>query len=164
MILLWVFLPVPVSLATVGTSNLSCPTWFYYSNATQRCECGLQIGYWVRCNQQTMEVEIMNSICMTYFGQEGLFYIRYCSLSYKFNHTNRLYSRLPSDPDLLEEMMCGPYNRKGFCVESASMDMPLGCTVWMINVLTVQSSPLSLQFACICCSSLSPLLCCLCLW
>lgn len=114
MILLWVFLAVSVSLATVATSNLSCPTWFYYTNATQRCECGLQIGYWVRCNQQTMEVEIMNSICMTYSGQEGQFYIGYCSLSYKFNHTNRLYSQVPTDPDLLEEMIFGPYNRKGF--------------------------------------------------
>ena len=29
------------------------------------------------------------------------------------NHTNRLYSILPSDPDMINDRMCGPYNRKG---------------------------------------------------
>ena len=65
-----------------------------------------------------MDVVIWFDHCATYFGQEGVFYAGQCSYSYKFNHSNGKYSWLPSDPDLLNETMCGPYNRKGlFCGE-----------------------------------------------
>ena len=55
----------------------------------------------------------MDDFCMTYSGHEGLFYAGYCPFSYRFNHTNRLFSLLTPDPDLLNHTMCGPYNRKG---------------------------------------------------
>ena len=99
-------------LPAVSDSNYTCPTWFYFSNITQRCECGVSIGG-VNCNQQTMEARILFGYCATFSGQEGVFYAGYCPYSYKFNHSNKLYSLLPTDPDLLNEAMCGPYNTKG---------------------------------------------------
>ena len=58
-------------------------------------------------------MEIRFSYCATFSGQEGVFYAGRCPYNYKFNHSHNLYSLLPSDPDLLNEAMCGPYNRKG---------------------------------------------------
>ena len=55
--------------------------------------------------QQAMEVGIWFDSCATISGQEGLFYAGSCPYSYKFNHSNKLYSLLPSDPDLLNEAM-----------------------------------------------------------
>ena len=112
MTLNWIiFCCVVLVLPAVSDSNYTCPTWFYLSNTTQRCECGVSIG--VTCYQQTMEVMIWFVSCATFSGQEGVFYAGYCPYSYKFNHSYKLYSLLPSDPDLLNEAMCGPYNRKG---------------------------------------------------
>ena len=111
MALTWIiFCCVVLVLPAVTDSN--CPTWFYSGNITQRCECGVSVGG-VWCYQQAMEVGIWFDSCATFSGQEGLFYAGSCPYSYKFNHSNNLYSLLPSDPDLLNEAMCGPYNRKG---------------------------------------------------
>ena len=99
-------------LPAVSYSNYTCPTWFYFSNITQRCECGVSARD-VYCNQQTMKVETWFNSCVTFSGQEGVFYAGCCPYSYRFNHSYGIYSLLPSDPDLLNEAMCGPYNRKG---------------------------------------------------
>ena len=113
MALTWIiFCCVVLVLPAVSHSNYTCPTWFYFSNITQRCECGVSVRG-VNCYQQAMEVEIRFSYCATFSGQEGLFYAGRCPYSYKFNDSNELHSLLPSDPDLLNEAMCGPYNRKG---------------------------------------------------
>ena len=101
-----------VLAVSVRASNYSCPTWFYFSNTTQRCECGVQ-REWLLCDQQTMTVQLSRQFCMTYSGQDGVYYIGHCPLNYKFNNTNRMFSELPTDPDLLQGMMCGSYNRKG---------------------------------------------------
>ena len=107
-------LVLSVLAVSVRASNYSCPTWFYYSNTTQRCECGLK-KHGILCDQQTATVQIGNGICVTYSGYDDLFFICDCPLTYKFNRTNRLFSELPTDPDQLEDKMCGPYNRKGLC-------------------------------------------------
>ena len=113
MALIWIiFCCMVLVLPAVSDSNYTCPTWFYFSNITQRCECGVSVEV-VYCNQQAMEVMIWFDSCATFSGQEGVFYVGHCSYSYKFNHSNTLYSLLPSDPDMLNEAMCGPYNRKG---------------------------------------------------
>ena len=113
MALIWIiYCCVFLVLPAVSDSNYTCPTWFYFSNITQGCECGVSVEV-VYCNQQAMEVMIWFDSCATFSGQEGVFYVGHCSYSYKFNHSNTLYSLLPSDPDMLNEAMCGPYNRKG---------------------------------------------------
>ena len=109
----WCILVVHVYLSSVSASNTSCPTWFYYNNTTHQCECESQIEEQVHCNQLERKAQIANGFCVTSTEQEGLYYAGSCPLSLTENNTNRIYSELPSDPDLLNEVMCGPYNRKG---------------------------------------------------
>ena len=97
---------------SVSASNTSCPTWFYFNNTTQQCECGKISGPLV-CNQQVKTVEIKHGYCVTYSGQEGLFYAGYCPFTPTKNSINRVFSELPGDPNLLNDAMCGPYNRSG---------------------------------------------------
>ena len=56
-----------------------------------------------------------------------------------------MYSELPSDPDLLDEVMCGPYNRKGFlcgeCIDG------YGPAVYSINMKCANCSKLSTVYA-----------------
>ena len=111
-----VILSVVALLSVTWASNYSCPTWFYYSNTTQRCECGFEAG-WLVCDQQTMIVQVNREFIVTYSGEDGLFYVGRRPLNIKFNNTNRMFSRLPTDPDLLQGTVCGPYNRKGLICE-----------------------------------------------
>ena len=89
----------------------SCPTFFYYSNTSHHCECGVNVGG-VQCNQQGAEV--MSHYCVSTAEQEGQYYVGRCPFAHTaMNHTNRMLSELPSDPDQLNDVMCGPYNRRG---------------------------------------------------
>ena len=104
-------------MLTLAASDYSCPTWFFYSNTTQQCECGFESTS-ILCDQQTMKVQMKVGYCVTYSGYDGVFYGSECPLLYKANNSDRLFSELPSDPELLEDAMCGTYNRKGFqCAE-----------------------------------------------
>ena len=96
---------------SVSASNTSCPTWFYYNNVT--CECGHLFDEKIRCNQLEGKTEIADGFCATSTEQEGLYYAGYCPLRHTENNTDRMFSEMPSDPDLLNDTMCGPYNRKG---------------------------------------------------
>ena len=108
-----VILAVYVYSSSVSVSNTSCPTWFYYSNTTSQCECGINFPNKVYCNQQEMKAEIADGYCATSTEQEGLYYAGSCPFIHTENNTDRIFSELPSDPDLLNDTMCGPYNRKG---------------------------------------------------
>ena len=93
-------------------ASTSCPTFFYYSNTSHHCECGVSVG--VHCNQQERKAEVALYHCVTTAEQEGQYYVGGCPLAHTaMNHTNRILSELPSDPDQLNDMMCGPYNRRG---------------------------------------------------
>ena len=145
MTLTWIiFCCVVLVLPALSDSDYTCPTWFYFSNTTQRCECGVSSGV-AYCNQQTMEVEIWFYYCATFSGQEGVFYAGLCPYSNKFNHSNTPYSLLPSDPDLLNEAMCGPYNRKGLlcgeCIDG------YGPGVYTLDRKCVNCSKLSMSSA-----------------
>ena len=117
MLLTWAttccILVVHVYLSSVSASNTSCPTWFYYNNSSHQCECGSLLGDMFRCDQPEKRAQIANGFCATSTEQEGLYYAGHCPFGHTENSTNRMYSELPSDPDLLNEVMCGPYNRKG---------------------------------------------------
>ena len=95
-----------------SANNTSCPTFFYYSNTSHQCECGVSVG--VQCNQQERKAEVDMYQCVTTAEQEGQYYVGGCPLAHTaMNHTNRVLSELPSDPDQLNDVMCGPYNRRG---------------------------------------------------
>ena len=93
-------------------TNTSCPTWFYYSNSTQQCQCGYSMGL-INCDQETQTVAIWDSYCVTYSGHRGQFYGGVCPMRHRKNRTSRVVVQLPTDPDLLNDVMWAPYNREG---------------------------------------------------
>ena len=103
---------VHVYFSSVAASNTSCPTWFYFNNTSQQCECGKSWGG-IQCNQQEKKVEIELGNCVTYAGQEGLYYVGGCPYIPTTNNTNRMLSELPRNHSLLNDALCGPYNREG---------------------------------------------------
>ena len=98
-----------VSLCSVLAADTSCQTWHYYNNATGKCEC----GYRLLCSSDGNQVEIRIDWCATSTGQEDYYYVSYCPLTHTVNSTKRLYSEMPSNASQLDEVMCGPYNRRG---------------------------------------------------
>ena len=100
---------IKVSLLSVLATDTSCPTWHYYNNATGQCECGSLLF----CSSDGNQVEIRNDNCATSTGKEDDYYVSYCPLTHTVNSTNRMYSEMPSNASQLDEVMCGPYNRRG---------------------------------------------------
>ena len=137
------WLVVHVYFSSVSASNTSCPTWFYYNNVT--CECGPLFGGAIHCNQQEMTAEISNGFCVISTEQEGLYYAGYCPFRHTENNTDRMFSELPSDPDLLNDTMCGPYNRKsllcGRCIDG------YGPAVYSLDMKCANCSKISTGFA-----------------
>ena len=138
-------LAVYVYSSSVSGSNTSCPTWFYYSNTTNQCECGATYSMELNCNQEEMKAEIADGFCATSTGQEGLYYAGDCPFIHTENNTDRILSELPSDPDLLNDTMCGPYNRKGLlcgrCIDG------YGPAVYSLDMKCANCSRLSTGYA-----------------
>ena len=149
-------------------SSTSCPTFFYYSNTSHQCECGASVGTVgtvVQCNQQERKAEVVLNYCVTTAEQEGQYYVGQCPFAHTpMNHTNRILSELPSDPGQLNDVMCGPYNRRGLlCGQCISGYGPgvnhfnLKCancsnipTVLAVGLyLLVESVPSTLFFICV---------------
>ena len=97
-----------MGLFLLGSALAGCPTWFYYNNTMQQCHC----GYGLLCSSNK-KVEIIDGLCATSAGEGDQYYIGRCPFRHTVNNTNRIYSEMPADPDLLDDVMCGPYNRKG---------------------------------------------------
>ena len=96
---------------TVSFVSGVCPAWHYYSNTTDRCEC----GYLLSCSSDANEVEVRSVYCATPLGQEGDYYIIKDSLFlYISENGSRVFSKMPGNTSQLEEVMCSPHNRKGF--------------------------------------------------
>ena len=92
----------------VTASNTSWPIWFYYDNSTQQCEC----GFWLTCNSDS-QVEIEDGLCATYAGEGSRYFIGTCPFRHTVNNTDSVHSEMPRDPALLDDFMCGHYNRRG---------------------------------------------------
>ena len=119
----------------LATNDTSCPTWFYYDNTTQECRCGYQLSCYLD------KVEISDGVCATFAGQGDQYYIGNCPLRHTVNNTDRVHSEMPSDPGLLDDVMCGPYNRKGLlcgeCIDG------FGPTADMLDMKCANCSNLS---------------------
>ena len=102
----------------LGASNTSCPTGFYYNITTSKCDCDeflVELSF-TKCNQLHKRAYINNEICLMSATKTNTYSVGYCpmTLGNWENITNRLWSELPSDPDMLNATMCGPYNREGY--------------------------------------------------
>ena len=100
---------IKVSLYSVLATDTSCPTWHYYNNATGQCQCGSLLF----CRSDGNQVDIKIHDCATSSGQEDDYCIGACPFRHTVNSTYRMYSVMPSNASQLDEVMCGPYNRRG---------------------------------------------------
>ena len=120
-----------VHVSSVTAGNTSCPLCYYY-NDTQQCE------------RQNV-LEITDRICITFSGEKGFYYTGICPFSHKGKRIDRMHSELPCDPDKLNDMMCGPYNRKGLlcgrCVDG------YGPPVYSYDLKCADCSKLSTGYA-----------------
>ena len=98
---------VKLSLCSGLATDTSCPTWHYYNNATGQCEC----GHLLLCSSEQVDIKI--NYCAKSSEQEDDYYASYCPFTHTLNSTNRMYSEMPSNASQLDEVMCGPYNRRG---------------------------------------------------
>ena len=105
---MWCYCLIVLPCSVVAT-NASCPTWHYYNSATGHCEC----GFLLYCSNDSNQVNIKNGLCATSAGQEGDYYIGYCPLTHTINKSSRMHSDMPNNASQLDELMCGPYNRRG---------------------------------------------------
>ena len=96
------------AVCLVSASNNTCPTWHYFNNSTQECECSAGVD--CTCGNRYL---VGDGTCITLSGQEGVHYNGKCPFGHPTNRTDRVSAELPSGPDMLDDVMCGPYNRKG---------------------------------------------------
>ena len=121
--------------------SLCCPTWHYYNNVTGQCEC----GFGLCCSSDGNQVDISIKSCATSSGQEDDYYVSYCPFTNTVNNTNRLCSEMPSNASQLDEVMCGPYNRRGLlCGECKD---GYGPAVYSFNTTCANCSSLWSKYA-----------------
>ena len=124
----------------VTASNTSCPTWLYYDNSTQQCKC----GFWLTCTSDS-QVEIEDGLCATHAGEGSRYFIGSCPFRHTVNNTDRINSEMPRDPALLDDFMCGHYNRKdllcGRCIAG------YGPTGHLLNLTCANCSGLPEHYA-----------------
>ena len=108
-----IILMIEIYLASASNTP-RYPTWFYtdnlYSdnNSTLQCDCDCDAF----CIVEDNKVLVGEGVCAT--AQEGQYYHGSCPFGHPVNRINRKFSKLPGDPDVLNEEMCGPFNRRGF--------------------------------------------------
>ena len=141
-------LVVHVYSNSVLANSTSCPTWFYYSNASTKpgCKCGHSTSWRIHCNQQKRNVVIADGYCTTSAGHvQGQYYAGLCPFRHTENNMDRMFSELPSDPNQLNVMMCGPYNRTGLlcgrCIDE------YGPAVYSVDMKCANCSRLSTGYA-----------------
>ena len=139
------------------SADATCPTWHYYDNDTQLCQCGSNLY----CVGEEL-VEIKESHCATYAGYRDYYYTGLCPFIHTVNNTNRLFSEMPSDPDMLDDVMCGHFHRKGLlcgkCSEGfgpAIHSLDLKCAdcskpySGIIFYVLLELTPITVVFICI---------------
>ena len=106
-----------------------CPTWMYRANESEKCICGVDNYHTVKCDQSVEKVYILDSYLMT-FDEEynevvvgaSLYGVGLYNNSSKYD----IYHAVPMNQSLLNEFMCGQFNRKGrLCGECEDGYSPL---------------------------------------
>ena len=150
----------------LGVSNTSCPTGFYYNNTTSKCDCDefLVERSYIECNQLHKRAYINNAVCLMSATNSNSVGLCPLTLGNWENITNRLWSELPSDSDMLNTTMCGPYNREGYlcgkCIDGYGLPVyshDLKCVncskfstgVSIVMYIIIQFVPITLFFVCV---------------
>ena len=117
----------------------SCPLWHYHDNSSHQCQC----GHGLICRNSSAVIE--EGYCATSTGYKDHYYIGKCPFRHTVNDTNRIFSEMPDDPELLDDVMCGHYNRRGLlCGECYD---GFGPAVYSIDLRCANCSHLSTTFA-----------------
>ena len=128
------------SVSSALAANATCPPWYYHRHGPEYCECGSNL----HCRGQGL-VEIEEGNCATSAANKDYYYIGMCLFMHRVNRTNRLFSEMPDDPEVLDDVMCGHYNRKGLlCGECYD---GFGPAVYSIDLRCANCSHLSTTFA-----------------
>lgn len=106
-------IPSNEPIVSLPPSSTECPIWFEFNNATNRCECGSELGGVVHCDQRWGLVYIIDCYCMTHDNQLGII-VGGCSTNCVSSASIGSYTLLPSNISQLNEAMCGKHwNRNG---------------------------------------------------
>ena len=166
----WCYISLLLAVAVylvLGASITSCPTGFYFNNNTTKCECDefLVDHNYIQCNLLEKRAYINNAVCLMSATNSNTYSVGLCPLTLGNweNITNRLWSELPSDPDMLNATMCGPYNREGYmcgkCIDGYGLPVYshdfkcVNCSkfstgVSIVMYIIIQLVPITLFFVC----------------
>ena len=166
----WCYISLLLAVAVylvLGASNTSCPIGFYYNNTTSKCDCDeflVELSY-IKCNKLHKRAYINNAVCLMSDTNRNTYSVGLCPLTLGNweNITNRLWSELPSDSDMLNATMCGPYNREGYlcgkCIDGYGLPVyshdlkcvnssKLSTGVSIVMYIIIQFVPITLFFVC----------------
>ena len=89
----------------------NCPTWTYFSNATQSCQCGPNIHQMASCvkDGNSSKVGVFFRFCMTQNNEKTKVVVGACP----YNKGGAAYHSLPSNVTELDRAMCGVTGRTG---------------------------------------------------
>ena len=143
-----------------GNESKSCPTWHFWNNETNKCDCR-DLGDVVKCIPSTTTVALVYGYCMTYDNDTGITYVGKCFYTLFDRHNEKWYTQLPGNPAELDKVICDQWNREGLlcsqcregyglsvanlymrCVE-CSLSAGIG---WLLFFL-VQLIPVTVMFA-----------------
>ena len=105
---------VAITLVVVE-SKLDCPTWMHRVNNTDKCACGSNINYIVKCNSTTKELYILKDYLITYDKElnESLLGLSLFGHVRDFKGRDTIYNKIPTDKYEIDTRKCGPFNRTG---------------------------------------------------
>ena len=91
----------------------SCPTWYLAvkHNAVSKCVCGATLKGLVRCDDATLEAQIIEDTCMSYVNTINDTVVGRCPFNYHHPDTRIFYVTLPNDTTELNSFMCSGLNR-----------------------------------------------------
>ena len=107
-------------LLVVAAGDESCPTWFNRYSQDGPCECGSNIGSVITCNNETGEVGVLKSYCLTSNEDENgcdSNVVGRCLLivnhGEKLSGTDDLYIKVYPNISEQDHQTCGYLNRQG---------------------------------------------------
>ena len=100
-----------------GVDNGACPTWLYLSEKGW-CTCGSSVHDVMTCDNETQEVSIRRSFCLTSFdGDTGKAVIGSCLFAQHHGHgadsDKGLYIKVNGNLSQQDQQLCGYVNREG---------------------------------------------------
>ena len=106
------------SLNSSCDSNHTCPVGFYCNNTTpgdETCECLDTPEQIVECEAHPYpRVAVLDCHCVTYDFESEVVMVGSCPYNCgRGTGTNKVYGRLPLSTKVLNDYICGPYNRTG---------------------------------------------------